>query len=160
VSRRGPKVALLIGAVLIATAVIWTAQAPVHANFLTDLLVPFALAGTGTAFSFIPISIAALATVKPEQAGLASGLMNTSLQLGAGLGIAIASGIAVAHSARGGHLGSVGAVGLITGYHDAMWALGMIALAAIPVVAVLVGRTGRLAAATSRRVTASSGVPA
>ncbi len=68
-----------------------SAQAPVHGHFLANLAGPFALAGAGTAFSFIPISIAVLAGVRQHQAGSASGLMNTSVQLGAALGIALAS---------------------------------------------------------------------
>jgi EmrB/QacA subfamily drug resistance transporter len=91
VTRRGPKAVLVLGVSLIATSVIWATQAPVHASFLANLAGPFALAGTGTAFSFIPISIAVLADVRQDHAGLASGLMNTSLQLGPALGIAIAS---------------------------------------------------------------------
>ena len=62
--------------------------------FLTDLVGPFALAGAGTAFSFIPISIAALTGVRQSQTGLASGLMNTSTQLGTAVGIAVASSVA------------------------------------------------------------------
>jgi hypothetical protein len=61
---------------------------------LANLAGPFELTGAGTAFSFIPIAIAVLADVRQYESGLASGLMNTSIQLGAAPGIAIASGVA------------------------------------------------------------------
>jgi EmrB/QacA subfamily drug resistance transporter len=124
VTRRGPKAVLVLGVSLIATSVIWGTQAPAHASFLANLAGPFALAGTGTAFSFIPISIAVLAEVRQEQAGLASGLMNTSLQLGPALGIAIASSVAASQTRALLHAGNGTPAALTGGYHDAFWVLG------------------------------------
>ena len=140
VTRRGPTLALVIGVSLIATGVIWATQAPVHARFLANLAGPFALAGAGTAFSFIPISIAVLAGVRQHQAGLASGLMNTSLQFGAALGIAIASSVAAGHTQALLRTGTAAPAALAAGYHHALWVLGAIALLALPVIFVLVGR--------------------
>jgi EmrB/QacA subfamily drug resistance transporter len=77
VTRRGPRFVLVIGTCLIGTGIFWTTQAQVNGRFLANLAGPFVLAGAGTAFSFIPISIAALSGVKQHQTGLASGLMNT-----------------------------------------------------------------------------------
>jgi hypothetical protein len=59
-----------------------------------DLLPGFLVIGVGIGFSFVPISIAALAGVRPAEAGLASGLINTSQQIGGALGIAVLSTIA------------------------------------------------------------------
>ena len=140
VTRHGPKVALVIGVSLIATGVIWGTQIPVHGHFLTNLAGPFALAGAGTAFSFIPISIAVLAGVRQHQAGLASGLMNTSIQLGAALGIAIASSVAASHTQALLRAGTAGPTALAAGYHQAMWLLGAIALLALPVIFTLIRR--------------------
>src|SRR5207249_3522795 len=94
VTRVGAKVVMAIGMTLIGAGVIWAAQVPVHGHFARNLLGPFIVAGAGTAFAFIPVSIAALAGVQEHQAGLASGLLNTSQQLGGAIGIAIASGVA------------------------------------------------------------------
>jgi MFS family permease len=103
VTRWGPRFVLMIGLSLIATGIIWTTQVPLHGHFLTDLAGPFALAGAGTSFSFIPISIAALTGVRQNQSGLASGLMNTSMQLGTALAIAIAASVAAAATGTAAH---------------------------------------------------------
>ncbi len=137
VTRRGPKVSLGIGVSLVAAGVIWGTQIPVHGHFLANLAGPFVLAGAGTAFSFIPISIAVLAGVRQHQAGLASGLMNTSIQLGAALGIAIASSVAASHTQVLLHTGTTAPTALAAGYHQAMWLLGAIALLALPAISAL-----------------------
>ena len=72
-----------------AGGVIWATQVPVHGHFAANLAGPFVVAGAGTAFAFIPISIAALAGVSEHQAGLASGLLNTTQQLGGATSVRI-----------------------------------------------------------------------
>jgi len=89
---------MAIGMTLIGAGVIWATRVPVHGQFLANLAGPFVIAGAGTAFAFIPISIGALAGVAEHRAGLASGLLNTSQQLGGAIGIAIASSIAASHT--------------------------------------------------------------
>ncbi|HTU78359.1 MAG TPA: MFS transporter [Solirubrobacteraceae bacterium] len=140
VTRHGPKVALAIGVCLVASGVIWGAQTPLHGHFLANLAGPFALAGAGTAFSFIPISIAVLAGVRQHHAGLASGLMNTSIQLGAALGIALASSVAASHTQALAHSGSAASAALAAGYRHALWVLGAIALLALPAIFALIRR--------------------
>ncbi|MGH7211459.1 MAG: MFS transporter, partial [Acetobacteraceae bacterium] len=98
VTRGGAKIVMAIGMALIGGGVLWATQVPVHGHFLANLAGPFVVAGAGTAFAFIPISIAALAGVSEHQAGLASGLLNTSQQLGGAIGIAIASSLAASHT--------------------------------------------------------------
>ncbi|TMM06826.1 MAG: MFS transporter, partial [Actinobacteria bacterium] len=98
VTRIGPKIVMAIGMTLIGTGVLWATQVPVHGHYIGNLLGPFAVAGAGTAFAFIPISIAGLAGVEEHRAGLASGLLNTSQQLGGAIGIAIASSVAASHT--------------------------------------------------------------
>ena len=61
---------------------IWATQVTVHGHFWASLAGPFVIVGIGTAFAFIPVSIAALAGVAEHEAGLASGLLNTSQQPG------------------------------------------------------------------------------
>jgi MFS family permease len=99
-----------------------------------------AVAGAGTAFSFIPISIAALAGVQAHRAGLASGLLNTSQQLGGAIGIAIASSVAAGHSQSLLHAGDAAPAALTGGFQQAFWVLGAIALLAVPAIFVLVRR--------------------
>jgi MFS family permease len=98
------------------------------------------VAGAGTAFAFIPVSIAALAGVQEHQAGLASGLLNTSQQLGGAIGIAIASGVAASHTRTLVHAGNAAPTALTGGFQSAFWVLGAIALLALPAIFVLIRR--------------------
>jgi len=113
---------------------------PVDGHFVRNLAGPMVVAGAGTAFSFIPISIAALAGVASHRAGLASGLLNTSQQLGGAIGIAIASSIAASHSQSLLHAGDAGPAALTGGFQQAFWVLGAIALLALPAIFALVRR--------------------
>jgi MFS family permease len=112
----------------------------VHGHFLADLAGPMVVAGAGTAFAFIPISIAALTDVAGHQAGLASGLLNTSQQLGGAIGIAIASSVAAAHTNALLHSGQPAPAALTGGFGQALWVLGAIALLALPAIFALVRR--------------------
>ena len=140
VTRGGAKIVMAVGMTLIGSGVLWATQVPVHGHFLANLAGPFVVAGAGTAFAFIPISIAALAGVKEHQAGLASGLLNTSQQLGGAIGIAIASSLAASHTQTLLHAGNPAPAALTGGFQHALWALGVIALLAIPAIFALVRR--------------------
>jgi len=140
VTRIGPKFVMAFGMTLIAAGVIWATQVPVDGRFVGNLAGPMVVAGAGTAFSFIPISIAALAGVASHRAGLASGLLNTSQQLGGAIGIAIASSVAAGHSQSLLHAGDTVPVALTGGFRQAFWVLGAIALLAIPAIFALVRR--------------------
>jgi EmrB/QacA subfamily drug resistance transporter len=137
VTRRGAKFVMAIGMTLIGAGVIWATQVPVDGHFLENLVGPMVVAGAGTAFAFIPISIAALAGVTEQQAGLASGLLNTSQQLGGAIGIAIASSVAASHSTALLHSGSAVPTALTGGFQQAFWVLGAIALIALPAIFML-----------------------
>jgi EmrB/QacA subfamily drug resistance transporter len=137
VTKVGPKVVMTIGMALIGTGIIWATQAPVHGHFIGNLVGPFVVAGAGTAFSFIPISVAALTGVAKHQAGLASGLLNTSTQLGGAIGIAIASSVAATHTQALLHAGHSAPIALTGGFQQAFWVLGVIALLAPPAILLL-----------------------
>jgi MFS family permease len=121
----------------------------VHGHFLTSLAGPFFVVGVGTAFAFIPVSIAALAGVAERESGLASGLINTSEQLGGAIGIAIASTIAATRASTLLHQGAAPVAALTSGFQWAFWACGAIGLAAVPVTYLLV-RRNELATAVAR----------
>jgi EmrB/QacA subfamily drug resistance transporter len=140
VTRGGAKIVMAIGMTLIGAGLLWATQVPTHGHFLADLAGPLAVAGTGAAFAFIPISIAALAGVQEHQAGLASGLMNTSQQLGGAIGVAIASSIAAAHTKALLHAGHAAPTALTGGFQRALLVLGAIALLAVPAIFALVRR--------------------
>lgn len=134
------KVVMAIGMTLIGAGVLWATQVAVHGHYLANLAGPMVIAGAGTAFAFIPVSIAALAGVQEHQAGLASGLLNTSQQLGGAIGIAIASGVAASHTKALVRAGNAVPAALTGGFQSAFWVLGAIALLALPAIFVLVRR--------------------
>jgi EmrB/QacA subfamily drug resistance transporter len=139
VTKVSAKLVMAFGMTVLGVGIFWTAQAPVHGHFLGDLFAPFLLAvGMGTAFTFIPIQIAALAGVAEREAGLASGLIYTSQELGGALGIAIASSIAASQSNTLLRGGDTVRAALTGGFHSALWVSGAIALLAIPVTFLLI----------------------
>ena len=150
VTRIGPKIVMAIGMALIGIGIIWATQVPADGHFLANLAGPFVVAGAGTAFSFIPISVAALMGVGERQSGLASGLLNTSLQFGAAIGTAIASTVAVSRTAALLRAGDNPATALTGGFHQTFWVLGAIALLAPLAVFMIVRRNGRSQAADQR----------
>ncbi len=155
VTKGSAKLVMALGLTLLGAGILWTTQAPVHGHFWANLFGPFLVAvGMGSAFTFIPVSIAALAGVAEREAGLASGLIYTSQELGGAVGIAIASSIAAGHYAtlvRGGDTVSAALTG---GFHAALWMSGAIAILAIPVTFLLVHKDemATAVAATAIRV--------
>jgi EmrB/QacA subfamily drug resistance transporter len=137
VTRISPGPVMGFGMVLIAGGILLATQVPVHGHFWSSLAGPFFVAGAGTAFSFIPISIAGLAGVAEREAGLASGLLNTSQQLGGAIGVAIASTIAATHVKTLLGSGDATTVALTGGFQWAFWVCAAIALLALPTTAAL-----------------------
>jgi len=89
VTKAGVKPVLAVGMILLAGGLLYFTQISVDGSYAADLLPGFILVGVGLGFAFVPVSIAALAGVPPIEAGLASGLINTSQQIGGALGVAI-----------------------------------------------------------------------
>src|SRR5207245_8672571 len=96
-TRFGPKPIIAIGLALLTAGMLWYSQIPVHGRFVSDLLPGYLMVGVGIAFAFVPVSIAALAGVVEREAGLASGLINTSQQIGGAVGTAVASTVFTSH---------------------------------------------------------------
>jgi EmrB/QacA subfamily drug resistance transporter len=135
----GPVMAL--GMALIAAGILWATRAPVHEHFWAALAGPFFVAGAGTAFAFIPVSIGGLTGVAEQEAGLASGLLNTSQQLGGAIGVAIASTVAATRLSTLLGQGKPADVALTGSFHWAFWVCGAIALLALPATATLLRRS-------------------
>jgi MFS family permease len=94
VTRFGVRRVLPVGLVLSTAALLLFAQLPVDGHYFWDLFPGFVISGLGLAFVFIPMSIGALTGVRPADAGIASGLINTSQQIGGAVGVAAATTIA------------------------------------------------------------------
>ena len=93
VTKVGFKPILATGMVLIAAGLLWFSQISVDGSFLADILGPSLLAAVGLGFSFVPVTIAAVSGIPDHEQGLASGLINTSQQVGGALGLAILAAV-------------------------------------------------------------------
>jgi sugar phosphate permease len=94
VTKVGFKPVLTTGLVLTAIGLVWFSQVTVDGSYLGDILFPSLIAAVGLGFAFVPMTIAAVSGVEPHETGLASGLINTSQQIGGALGLAILAAIA------------------------------------------------------------------
>ena len=107
------------------------ARTPVVGSFLADVLPGMLVLGTGASFAFMAVILASTAGVPGEEAGLASGLVNTSQQMGGALGLAVLAAVSAAYTAGIAGSGSDVAV-LNAGYHAAFLAgTGCVVLAAV-----------------------------
>jgi Na+/melibiose symporter-like transporter len=97
VTRIGAKQVMAVGFVAMIAGMLWYTQIPVHASYWSDLLPGYLLVGFALPFTFIPVSIAALAGVEGHEAGLASGLINTAQQIGGAIGVAVTSSVSLTH---------------------------------------------------------------
>jgi EmrB/QacA subfamily drug resistance transporter len=102
VGRVGVRTTLLTGLVLSAVSVSILARLPEHANYSIDLLPAFVLGGAGLGLSFVPITIGGLTGVARTDAGIASGLINTSRQVGGAIGIAVVTAVATSAARHAG----------------------------------------------------------
>jgi MFS family permease len=135
VTRMGVKPVLVIGMTALTAGLVYFTQVSVGGSYLTDLLPGFLLIAIGIGFSFVPISIAALAGVQASEAGLASGLINTSQQIGGALGIAALSTIATSQTDSAVSAGTALPAALVDGFTAAFIA-GVI-IAGLGIVAAL-----------------------
>jgi EmrB/QacA subfamily drug resistance transporter len=141
VTRTSVRLVMATGMALTGAGILWATQAPVDGTFWGNLAGPFFLTGTVT-WVFIPVSIGALVGVDERDAGIASGLIDSSQQLGGAIGIAVASTVAATQfRSLLGH-GHPGADALTGGFHQALWVCGLIGLIAVPVSLLLVRSSG------------------
>jgi EmrB/QacA subfamily drug resistance transporter len=135
VTRIGVKPVLVAGMSFLTAGLVYFTQVSVGGSYLTDLLPGFLVIGVGIGFSFVPISIAALAGVQPAEAGLASGLINTSQQIGGALGIAALSTIATSSTENAVASGTAVPAALVDGFTTAF--LAGVFIAAVGILAAL-----------------------
>jgi EmrB/QacA subfamily drug resistance transporter len=133
VNRIGVKPVLVAGMTFLTAGLVYFTQVSVDGSYLGDLLPGFLLIAVGLGFSFVPISIAALAGVQPSEAGLASGLINTTQQVGGALGVAVLSTIATSQTNDAVAAGTALPFALTDGFQAAF-----IGAAAITLVGILV----------------------
>jgi EmrB/QacA subfamily drug resistance transporter len=106
VTRLGVRPVLMLGMALTSLALVWFSRVSVDGGFAVDVLGPSILAGAGLGMAIVPDTVAAMMGVRPEESGLASGLINTSQQIGGAIGLAVLA--SVANSRTGEVLASSG----------------------------------------------------
>jgi EmrB/QacA subfamily drug resistance transporter len=140
VTRIGVKPVLVAGMTALSAGLLYFTQVSVGGTYLGDLLPGFLLISIGIGFSFVPISIAALAGVQPAEAGLASGLINTSQQIGGALGIAALTSIATSTTNTKIASGSALPAALTDGFQSAFFGAAGVAILGILVALFVVRR--------------------
>jgi EmrB/QacA subfamily drug resistance transporter len=142
VTRLGPRPVLTTGLLLSATALALLARLPVHGHYFWDVFPAFLLTGIGLALSFVPVTIAGLTGITREDAGVASGLINTSRQVGGAIGLAAVSTIATTFSIgyANSHPGSTASSGaaLTHGFQVTFYVLTALAIVGALVAAAFV----------------------
>ncbi len=125
VARIGVRLVMTIGMALAAGGLIYFAQISPHGTYLGTLLPGFLLAGVGLGLSFVPVTIGAVSGVAPNEAGVASGLITTTQEIGGALGVAILSSLAVSATTRfivsHAHTASTMKDALTHGFSIAFW---------------------------------------
>jgi Na+/melibiose symporter-like transporter len=141
VTKTGVKPALLFGLALVGGGLVLFTQISPTGSYMTDLFPGFIILGIGLGFTFVPISIAALAGVTGKDAGLASGLINTSQQIGGAIGLAILTTVATSHTKHLADGNKPTPDQVTAGFTAAFWVAAGVALAAIIVTLLIVRRS-------------------
>jgi EmrB/QacA subfamily drug resistance transporter len=131
VTKLGVKPVLAAGMALLLVGLVYFTQVSVDGSYVADLLPGFLIIGVGMGFSFVPISIAALAGVEGPEAGLASGLINTSQQIGGALGLALLTTVATTRSTDLLESGTSQPEALTSGFSLAFWVAAGFALVSL-----------------------------
>jgi MFS family permease len=137
VTRIGYKPVLATGLLFIAAGLLWFSQVSIGGGFATDILGPSLFAAAGLGFAFVTTTIAAVSGVEETEAGLASGLINTSQQIGGALGLALLSTVATSRTEDLASPGQPPSLGALTEGFQAAF-LGGAAIAALGFVLTLV----------------------
>jgi hypothetical protein len=145
VMRFGIKLPLATGLGLAATGLLLFARAPVDGTFVVDVLPAMILLGLGAGTAFNPVLLAAMSDVEPTEAGLASGVVNTSFMMGGALGLAVLASLAASRSDTLLAAGESEAAALTGGYHVAFFVGALFAITAAAIGGLLL-RQGAYAA--------------
>jgi EmrB/QacA subfamily drug resistance transporter len=138
VMRYGAYPVILCGQVVIAAALLILALGPAHADYLRNLVLPLAMLGLGGGLTFPSLTMLAMSGVRPNETGLASGLLNTTGQVGGALGLAVLAALSAARSGALAGTGASPAAALAGGFHTAwLVAAATVGIAVLVTVATL-----------------------
>lgn len=152
----GPKRLVVLGCLIAAAGLVWFARLPAESAYPTHVLLPTLVVGAGTSVTMMPAIVAATTGVDPRNAGVASGLLNTSRQIGAALGVAALVTVASMVTDRSSASGSIAVVG---GYRTALLVVAVVSVATAALSLLLRGARSSSPATPSQRdqATADSG---
>ena len=156
VMRFGIRPPLAVGLGVAALGLLWFARAPVDGSFVVDVLPGMVLLGLGAGIAFNPVLLAAMSDVEPQDAGLASGIVNTAFMMGGALGLAVLASIAASRTEALG--GARDLEALTSGYHVAFVVGALFAFAAAAVGAIFL-RADVSGAAHGDEAVATAAVP-
>jgi EmrB/QacA subfamily drug resistance transporter len=137
VMRYGIRKPLAVGLLLAGAGLLLFVRAPVNGDFVTDVLPSMILLGIGAGIAFNPVLLAAMNDVEPQEAGLASGIVNTSFMMGGALGLAVLASIAASRTSNLLADGESQVSALVGGYHVAFFVGALFAIAAAVIGSVL-----------------------
>jgi EmrB/QacA subfamily drug resistance transporter len=140
VTKVGPKPVLAVGMALLAGGQVLFTAIPTRGHFASDLLAGYVVVAIGLGLAFVAGTIAAATGVAPRDAGLASGLLNTSQQIGGAVGIAVTSTIALSATTRLTSQGTSHAHALTVGFHHAFAVTAGVAALGVALSFVLPGK--------------------
>jgi EmrB/QacA subfamily drug resistance transporter len=138
VTKLGYKPVLAIGLLFIVVGLAWFSRVSVGGSFTSDILGPSLFAAAGLGFAFVTTTIAAVSGVEENEAGLASGLINTSQQIGGALGLAVLSAVAISATSDAASSGSSELSALTEGFQHAFLGGSAIALLGFVLTLVLI----------------------
>ncbi len=153
VSRFGARPVVVAGLVLITAGLVLFTRAPADGRYLGDVLPVVSLLGVGAGLTFPALMTLAMSGVTGENAGLASGLVNTTAQVGAALGLAVLSTLSASRTESLRHAGQGVAAATVGGYHLAFWIAAALVLVSVGIAALVlqpVAAAADEAALTSR----------
>jgi EmrB/QacA subfamily drug resistance transporter len=146
IMRFGPKTTLVPGVCFVVAGLLLFARSPVDANYWVDVLPALLLVGVGVGTSFPSLMTLAMSGATPQDAGLASGVVNTSMQVGGAIGLAVLATLSTEHTQNLVNDGASQASALTSGYHLAYLIGAGLAAAAVAVAAVVLRNPEPMAA--------------
>ncbi|NUR61368.1 MAG: DHA2 family efflux MFS transporter permease subunit [Catenulispora sp.] len=157
-ARFGSRNMLIAGLAVIAAGLALFAQAPSTSTYLVNVLPPMVLLGSGAGLAFPSLMTLGMSDTAPQDAGLASGLLNTSAQVGGALGLAVLATVSASRSTRLAATGTAKADALTGGYHLAFW-IGVALIAVAIGVALVILRDRKEPVAAPATIEAVEQVP-
>ena len=141
VDRFTPKPILVVGLLIASGGFVFLTRVSGHGDYASHVLPAMIILGVGMGMAFVPVTIAGTSGVAPEDSGLASGLLNTTQQVGGSLGLAILSSIATSRTTSALHTGAALPAALTHGFKGAfLVGAGLCAMGAVFTIVLLPGR--------------------